>query len=61
MCLIILLKKQKKKIPINFSELLIETDYARIYENQSKSPKMIWDKYQGWIKKEYRKDRSFIF
>lgn len=38
----------KEKIPSAFDSLLIETDYARIYENETNSPKMIWDKYQGW-------------
>ena len=56
-----IIMKSKKKIPINFSKLLIDTDYARIYENQSKSPKMIWDKHQGWIEKEYILKKPSIF
>ena len=56
-----IINKAKEKIPSNFSKLLVNTDYARIYENQSKSPKMIWDKQQGWVEKEYLLKRSFIF
>jgi len=52
--------KAKEKIPRNFNKLLIETDYARIFENQSKSPKMIWDKYQGWDT-DYTSKKSDIF
>lgn len=37
-----------KKIPETFKKLRINTDYARIYSNNSISPTMVWDKDQGW-------------
>ena len=37
-------------VPNSFKKLRVEADYARIWENSPcKSPKIIWDKHQGWI------------
>ena len=55
-----IIKKASEKIPHTFNNILVQTNYARIYENESKSPKMIWDKFQGWDE-NYISKKSQIF
>ena len=55
-----IITKANQRIPNNFNNLLIKTDYARIYENQLESPKIVWDKQQGWLNKEYIEKKSMI-
>ena len=42
------IRKASRNIPRVFRHLTLEADHARIFENQERSPTMIWDKTQGW-------------
>ena len=42
------IQKALRNIPLAFQHLTLEADHARIFENQERSPTMIWDKTQGW-------------
>ena len=42
------IQKASRNIPKVFKNLRIKADHARIFENQERSPTMIWDKKQGW-------------
>ncbi|GAI81987.1 unnamed protein product, partial [marine sediment metagenome] len=42
--------KAVSNIPLCFKTLQCKADYARIWENCScDSPKVLWDKQQGWV------------
>ena len=44
-----------KNIPPAFKTLRVEADYARIWKNSpSSSPRVLWDKHQGWLEEEDR-------
>ena len=46
-------------IPQCFKTLRHRADYARIWENCAcESPKVLWDKQQGWIDDQYEKNKK---
>tara|TARA_Y100000590_G_C15589072_1_gene965299 strand:- start:446 stop:1282 length:837 start_codon:yes stop_codon:yes gene_type:complete len=45
-----IIKKSAHCVPLSFNKLRLDADYARIWENVPNiSPRIIWDKQQGWL------------